>query len=142
MVIIDNREVDLIIEVIIREAEVITKMTRDRITGAEATEEVAAMNKAKTIISQNTSMEEAVAPFVDHGEPVEPTREVMDLPRQVLGIHNTKEYCNIDIYVVFVIAEGIMTISVIPFNICFMLCNNKVANRCHNLILTVTVITK
>ena len=117
-------------------------MTRDRITGAEATEEVTAMNKVKTIIGQNTSVEEAMAPFVDHGEPAEPIRGVMDLPCQVLGIHNTKEYHNIDIYVVFVIAEGIMTISVTPFNICFMLCNNKVVNICHNQIVTMIILTK
>ena len=98
-----------------------------------------AMNKVKTIIGQNTRGDEAVAPFVDHGEPEEPIREVMDLPRQVQGIHNIKEYHDIDIYVVFVIAEGITTISVIPSNICFMLCNNKVVNICHNLILTMTI---
>ena len=107
-VIIGNREVDLITEVTIREAEVITKMTRDRILGAEATEGVMAMNKVKTIIDQITSVEEAVVPFIDCGEPVEPIKEVVDLPHQALGIHNTKEYCNIDIYVVFVIAEGII----------------------------------
>ena len=37
-VIIGNREVDLIIEVITREVEVITKMTTDRTIGAEAME--------------------------------------------------------------------------------------------------------
>ena len=70
------------------------------------------MNKVQTIIGQTTSMEEAVVPFVDCREPAEPIREVVDSPHQALGIHNTKEYRNIDIYVVFVIAEGIMTISV------------------------------
>ena len=87
-VIIGNREVDLIIEVITREVEVITKMTTERTIGAEAMEEVMAMNKVKTIIGQNTRGDEAVAPFVDHGEPEEPIREVMDLPREVQGIHN------------------------------------------------------
>ena len=87
-------------------------------------------------------MEEAVVPFVDCGEPIEPISEVVDLPHQVRGIHNTKLYRNIDIFVVFVTVEGIMTISVIPFNICFMLCNNKVINRCHNLILNMTIPTK
>ena len=131
-VIIGNREVDLITGEIIREAEVITKMTRNRIVGAEAMEGIVAMNKVRTIIGQTTSMEEAVVTFVDHGEPAEPIREVMVSSCQVLGIHSTKEYHNINIYVVSVIAEGIMIISVIPFNICFMLCNNKVANICHN----------
>ena len=141
-VIIGNREVHLITGIIIREAEVITKMTRDRIVGAEAMEGVMAMNKVKTIIGLTTSMEEAVVPFVDCGEPVEPIREVVDSLRQVLGIHNSKEYRNIDIYVVFVIAEGIMIISVIPFNICFMLCNNKVANTCDNPTLIMTILIK
>ena len=141
-VIIGNREVDLITGVIIREVEVITKMIRDRIIRAEAMEGVAAMNKVKTIIGQTTSVEGVMVPFVDHGEPTEPNREVMHSPCQVLGIHYTKEYCSIDIYVVFVIAEGIMTISVIPFNICFMLCNNKVVNICHNPILIMTILIK
>ena len=79
-VIIGNREVDLIIEVITREVEVITKMTTDRTIGVEATEEVMAMNKVKTIIGQNTRGDEAVAPFIDCEEPKEPIREVMDLP--------------------------------------------------------------
>ena len=141
-VIIGNSKVDLITEAIIREVEVITKLIRDRILGAEATEEVVAMNKVKTIIGQTTSVEEAVVPFIDHGEPVEILREDVDLPRQVLGIHNTKEYHSTDTYVVFVIAEGIMITSVIPFNICFMLCNNKVANICHSPILIMTTLTK
>ena len=141
-VIIGNREVDLITGEIIREAEVITKMTRDRIVGAEAMEGVMAMNKVKTIIGQTTNVEEAMVPFVDHGEPKGPIREAMDSPRQVLGIHNIMEYHNIDIYVVFVIAEGIMIISVIPFNICFMLGNNKVANICHNPTLIMTILIK
>ena len=114
-------------------------MTRDRIVGAEAMEGVVAMNKVKTIIGQTTSMEEAMAPFVDHGEPMEHIREVMDSPRQVLGIHSTKEYHNINIYVVSVIAEGIMTISVIPSSICFMQCNNKPANQWPNLLLNTTI---
>ena len=84
-VIIGNREVDLITGEIIREAEVITKMTRNRIVGAEAMEGVVAMNKVRTIIGQTTSMEEAVVTFVDHGEPAEPIREVMVSPCQVLG---------------------------------------------------------
>ena len=141
-VIIGNREVDLITGEIIREAEVITKMTRDKIVGAEAMEGVMAMNKVKTIIGQTTSMEEAVVPFVDRGEPMELIREVMDSPHQVLGIHNTKGYRNINMYVVSVIAEGIMIISVIPFNICFMLCNNKVVNKCHNPTLITTILIK
>ena len=138
-VIIGNREVDLIIEVTTREVEVITKMIIDRITGAEAMEEVTAMSKVKITIGQNIKGDEAVAPIVDCGEPKKPIREAMDLPRQVQGIHNIKEYHNIDTYVVFVIAEGIMTISVIPSNICFMLCNNKVVKICHKLILTIII---
>ena len=138
-VIIGNREVGFIIEVTIREAEVIIRMIRDKIPGAEATEEVMAMNKVKTIIDWTTNVVEAVVPFVDHREPMEITQGDVDLPHQVLGIHNTKEYHNIDTYVVFVIAEDIMTISVIPSNIYFMLCNNRVVNRCHNQILNIKI---
>ena len=141
-VIIGNREVDLITGEIIREAEVITKMTRDRIVGAEAMEGVAAMNKVKTIIGQTISVEEGRGSFRRPWRAHRTYQRGRGFTLSGTGDHNTKGSCNINIYVVSVMAEGIMIISVIPFNICFMLCNNKVSNKCHNPTLITIILIK
>ena len=139
---IDNREVDSITEAITREVEVIFRMTTDKIPGAEVTEEAAAMTKIRITTDLTTSKVGVVVPSVDHGEPVGTTPEDMDLPHQVLGIHNIKQYHNTGIFVVFAIVEDTMTISVIPSNTCFMLCNGKAANKWHNKTLIMTMLTK
>ena len=137
-----NREVDSIIEEITKEVGAIIRMIKDKVSEAEVMEEAVNMTKIRTIIGMTTKMVEVEAISVDHGEPVGIIPGDMDLHQQVLGIHNTRVYCNISIYAVSVIAEGIMTVNLIPSSICFMLCNNKLANKWPNLQLNMTIQTK
>ena len=135
-----NREVDSIIEEITKEVGAIIRMIKDKASEAEVMEEAMDMTKIRTIIGPTTNMVEVEA--IDHGEPMGIIPGDVDLHQQVLGIHNTRIYCNISIYAVSVIAEGITTISVILSSICFMLCNNKLANKWPNLPLNMTIQTK
>ena len=118
-------------------------MTKDKIQGAEVMEEAEAMIKTTKTIGRTTKEVEAEVLSVDCGEPMEITTPEDEVsPRQALEIHNTREYHNIDTFVVFVITEGIMTISVTPSNIYFMPCSNKMVNKPHKQTMTMTTLIK